>query len=170
MATAARAAVAWRPTMLKFLLLSVVLLLALTWNLDVVDARYATRAEFVARGRGWLPLILPGSARDIHTVNNLDLNTSRGEFRFSDTDAGAFFARLSLDVPAQALRRKWPGLLEGYRESGHVAWSYEEAGMRWVFFCHPAKDACHYVMWMSQAPAPERLASPKQADTRHRPQ
>src|SRR4029450_10463956 len=52
---------------------------------DVVTDRYATlqdaRADEVF-GRGWLPDVLPPSSHDIRTSNDLDLNTSVGEFSF----------------------------------------------------------------------------------------
>jgi hypothetical protein len=44
--------------------------------------------------RGWLPDILPASAHDIHTRNNLDLNLSDGEFSFEPVDAAAFVSRV----------------------------------------------------------------------------
>lgn len=156
--------------MSKFLLLPLALLLAGFWNLDVVDARYATRAESEARDSGGLPPILPGSAHDIHTVNDHDLNTSRGGFEFSDTDAGGFFARLSLDVPEQAPFEDWSSMLADYRGSGHVAWSYREEGSIWVFLCDPSEDACDYLRWTSREWKRKRLALAKQGDTRHGPQ
>ena len=156
--------------MSKFLLLPLVVMLAWLWNLAVVDVRYATRAEWEAQDGGWLPSILPGSVRDIHTVNNLDLDTSQGEFEFSDTDAGDFFARLSLDVPAKAPFADWQGILEDYRGSGHVAWSYREGAATWVFFCDPTEDSCDYLRWTSSDRGRSRLASAQQRHAGHRPE
>ena len=56
---------------------------------DVVMSRYATLADARADelfGRGWLPDILPSSARQIRTSNDLDVSTSEGEFRFAPRD------------------------------------------------------------------------------------
>lgn len=64
---------------------------------DVVENRYSSLAE--ARidhlfDRGWLPDILPASAYDIRTNNNLDLNLSEGQFSFEPLEAAAFMSRV----------------------------------------------------------------------------
>jgi uncharacterized lipoprotein len=64
---------------------------------DVVTDRYQTLQA--ARDdqlfeRGWLPDILPPSAHDIRTSNDLDLNTSEGEFYISELEFDAFVSRL----------------------------------------------------------------------------
>jgi hypothetical protein len=64
---------------------------------DVVTSRYATLNDAQGEelfGRGWLPDILPASSHSIRTENNLDLNTSVGEFSFSPPDYAAFASRL----------------------------------------------------------------------------
>ena len=131
------------------LLVAFALLLPLAWLLpsDVVEHRYATRAELRTNGHGWLPDILPGSARAIRTRNDLDLNLSSGEFGFIDTDAGAFFARLEPGAPDVAPYARWHDIVEDYRAGGYLAWRYREGDEHWVFFCHPRKDRCEYVSW-----------------------
>ena len=64
---------------------------------EVVTSRYATLADARAEelfARGWLPDILPSSARQIRTTNNLDLSISEGEFRFALGDYDQFSSRL----------------------------------------------------------------------------
>ena len=76
---------------------------------DVVTSRYATLTEARADHlfeRGWLPDILPSSATDIRTSNNLDLNVSEGEFSFAQADGAQWFGHLRpyqpLDEPFAA--------------------------------------------------------------------
>ena len=67
----------------------------LIWLLpnDIVTSEYATleaaRADHLF-GRGWLPDILPLSAYDIRTSNNLDIDTSEGEFSFDPSEYKVF--------------------------------------------------------------------------------
>ena len=128
---------------MKFLMLLPLLVLFL-FELDISRNHYDTHDDLMADDRGWLPNILPGSANDIRVTNNLDLNTSRGEFEHSDTDAGAFFARLSLGAPEA--RGGWSETVREYRQSGYIAWTYREGAQVWTFFCHPVKDRCEYYM------------------------
>lgn len=66
-------------------------------NLDIVTSRYDHYEDAVADDlfkRGWLPHFIPASSRGIVTVNNLDLNTSDGEFHYNPADTAAFLAEL----------------------------------------------------------------------------
>lgn len=65
---------------------------------DVVSSHYATYEE--AREdklflRGWLPDILPSTTTNISTSNNLDLNTSIGQFILLPEDALDFTSKLT---------------------------------------------------------------------------
>ncbi len=83
-------------------LLSLIFLAACTS--DVVESNYATLAEARADqlfGRGWLPDVLPASAFNIRTSNNLDLNQSEGEFSFRPDDSGDLFQKCTEVLPAQ---------------------------------------------------------------------
>ena len=118
--------------------------------LDVVVTRYDSLEEARQERlfeKGWLPDILPPSAHAIRTANNVENSTSRGEFEYSDTDAGTFFKVLDLGAPEAAPVDGWQVLTRDYRRSGHVAWQYRKRSYTWVFFCHPARDACEYVQW-----------------------
>src|SRR5688500_8592456 len=70
----------------------IILVALLLLPTDVVDNRYSSLADARADHlfeRGWLPDILPASAHDIRTTNNLDLNLSEGEFSFKPVEAAA---------------------------------------------------------------------------------
>ena len=75
--------------------------------------------------RGWLPDILPVSAYDIRVTNDLDANTSEGEFSFEPADFPSFAARF---------------------ESFNQPFVYSEDGYTWTFFCDLATGHCYYSM------------------------
>lgn len=80
------------------ILLSIVLLLALTGCSDVVTTRFVTLAEAKERGafeRGWLPPILPDSSGEIVERNNLDLNTGKGSFEYNLSERPSYMERLA---------------------------------------------------------------------------
>jgi hypothetical protein len=73
-------------------------LLALTGCGDVVTQRHATLADaksHKASERGWLPPLLPDSARAIVERNNLNLNTGTGSFDYDQAERSAYIERLS---------------------------------------------------------------------------
>ena len=67
----------------------------LIWAMEApeVEEGYATRAAAEANQlftRGWLPDIIPDSARGLKMLNNLDINTSIGSFAFDPHEADKF--------------------------------------------------------------------------------
>ncbi len=120
------------PKMLR--VLSFALLFALAGCSDIVESRYSTRAEAEADSlfeRGWLPSIVPDSARDIVTRNNLDLNVSNGTFFFSPEDFDDFTRHLD-------------SAGKGGPETS--SFTYSEGGRRWCFEIDPGSGHCKYSM------------------------
>ena len=128
-------------------------------NLDIVTSEYATYADAVDDnlfGRGWLPHFIPGSATDIVTENNLDLDISMGEFRYDPADTDAFLANLR---PWQAGRAPTDAYLAHVAEmkaDGYRAWQLENGdgaredinrGSFWVFFVNAREGHVVYDMW-----------------------
>lgn len=96
---------------------------------DVVTSRYATLDD--ARKdrlfeRGWLPDILPGSARDIRVSSDLDANHAEGEFSFEPADFTVFTARLHAR----------DGKSFDYSKDKHM----------WVFTCDSDLGHCRFSM------------------------
>ena len=96
---------------------------------DVVTSSYATLDD--ARKdrlfeRGWLPDVLPASARDIRVSNDLDVNHSKGGFSFDPADFSAFAARL--------------------RATGDGTFEYSAGTNTWVFSCDSGRGHCRYSM------------------------
>jgi len=96
----------------------------------VVSSYYATlddAREDRLFERGWLPPILPDSATEIRTNNDLDSNTSVGEFNLAPGDV-ASFTKL-LDQPDVA--------------SGYAAYT-NPYGVTWLFLCDAESGRCKY--------------------------
>lgn len=127
------------------------ILLAAGCGGDTVRSHYATRQ--MAEGdrlfeRGWLPEMIPSSSFDIVTRNDLDLNTSEGEFSFAPADAADFRVKLRRmevrEIPESAQFR--------YLERGY--WPYEyNKGERWIFYIHESRGHCEYEYGMN-VPSP----------------
>jgi hypothetical protein len=78
--------------------LAIFTLLALTGCSDVVTTRFATLADAKSKGafeRGWLPPMLPDSAKAIVERNNLDLNTGTGSFTYDLPERPTYVESLS---------------------------------------------------------------------------
>ena len=96
---------------------------------DVVERYYPTRAAAEKDRlfeRGWLPEIIPPSSRRIKTRNDLDLNTSTGEFYFDNQDLTGFLKHLTR--------------LPSRDHKAYKAYSHE----KWVFLIDSEKNYCRY--------------------------
>jgi hypothetical protein len=99
----------------------------LLFGCDVVTSRYATLDD--ARRdrlfeRGWLPDILPPSTRDIRVSNNVDVNTSEGEFSFDPAEFPAFADQLQV--------------------VGKETFQFSSGQHSWKFSCHTSRGFCRY--------------------------
>ncbi len=78
--------------------LAIFAMLALTGCSDVVTTRFANLADAKSQRafeRGWLPPLLPDSARAIVERNNLDLNTGTGSFAYDLPERPTYVEKLS---------------------------------------------------------------------------
>jgi hypothetical protein len=79
-------------------LVAIFTVLALAGCGDVVTTRFTTLADAKSQGafeRGWLPPLLPGSARAIVERNNLDANTGTGSFEYDVSERSVYLESLS---------------------------------------------------------------------------
>jgi len=121
---------------------------------DVVERGYSSLAD--ARTdhlfeRGWLPDLLPASAHDIHTVNNLDLNLSDGEFSFKPAEAAAFVSRVQPYRAAPDQPENIEPQVAKMRRKGFEPHSFREENTYWIFFCRAEAGYCEYTMWLHRA-------------------
>ena len=131
-------------------ILAILLLAMLTGCSSSVTDHYETLQEAVEDSlfeRGWLPNILPPSARRITTSNDLDINSSRGEFYFNTHDLGEFVSRLESYYPLRGAPPDVSSLVRKRQSSGYHAYLYWGDQKTWLFVCHPEKGHCEYRMW-----------------------
>lgn len=135
--------------MRELLAIAAVLMLAGCTS-DVVTDEYASLDE-AREGRlferGWLPDVLPPSSLSIRTSNNLDRNTSEGEFYFSPDHAPDFYRRVSRGLPSDGVPENLRPLVADSAEAGLEPWWYRERDHTWVFFCSETAGKCRYTMW-----------------------
>lgn len=139
---------------------------SLTGCWDVVTTHYDTLAEFKDKDHGWLPAdLLPASTHDITTRNDLDFNTSSGEFSFDPGEAANFLAQLKPGAPTQSPYENWDRIVRRHDQSGRKAWTYNSEGTLWVFFCNRDEGYCEYDMWdivrHTTTPPPMRRPDPR---------
>ena len=97
--------------------------------------------------RGWLPDILPPSARNIKTSNNLDVNTSVGQFSFNPSEYPLLEAKLQPYKQVVTPFVRWENKIEKLKRKGFTPLTYEAHGSIWVFFCKPEIGYCEYTLW-----------------------
>lgn len=117
---------------------------------DTAERNYDTLSDARADQlfeRGWLPDILPLSARNITTKNQLDLNYSTGDFSFDPKHAAVFTARVSPGAIPLTKFAHWNKIVEDYEAEGLKAWSFRDDSSRWVFFCDMGRGYCEYMMY-----------------------
>ncbi|MCC7249760.1 MAG: hypothetical protein IT473_14150 [Lysobacter sp.] len=122
---------------------------------DIVEHTYPTLAD--ARrdnlfDKGWLPDILPPSTVGIRTENNLDVNTSFGEFSFAPEEAPLLMAKLKWGAAPMRFV-DWDETVKEYADDGYAAWSYRDDDTMWTFFCDFSIARCEYSMRWDRAQA-----------------
>lgn len=131
-------------------LIALCLLLASGCDYNTVTHHYDTLAQAKADRlfeRGWLPDVLPPSARNIRLATNIDVDTSTGSFEFDPAEAGRLFGQLT-PGPAEPSRiRDWPDTKGRYAARGMTAWSYRKAAQTWTFFCSGRQGRCEFFLW-----------------------
>ena len=108
---------------------------------DVVSTTYDDVADAMEHNMiagGWLPNIIPPSSVDITTNNDLDLNVSWGDFRFSPADFHEFERRLH-DPVEEAPFENWEETIRGEAAQGFCIQEYKRDRSVWVLFCKPEK-------------------------------
>lgn len=118
---------------------------------DVVTTKYLTvqaARDDELFARGWLPDILPPSARDIRVSNNLDLNISEGEFFFDAKDARTLREKIAYRPNLQAPFDDWANYVEKKRKAGFEIGSYSDEASDWIFLCRYQHGKCEYVTWL----------------------
>jgi hypothetical protein len=118
---------------------------------DTVTNHYATRAEAETDNlfkRGWLPSLIPTSARDITISNNLDINISEGEFRYDPKETNKFVKHLKPYSGQKPKLDRWQTYIAKQKQEGYDAFEYAADKIVWVFLVNTGKGHVCYVMWL----------------------
>ena len=113
----------------------------------VVTSKYATYNDAVADDlfdRGWLPDFIPLSSTGIVTTNDLDLNTSVGEFYYDPAETDSFLLKLS---PYQGLDPGYETNIQEMKSKDYLPYKYRENSTVWVFFVHREMGHVSYYLW-----------------------
>jgi hypothetical protein len=137
------------------------------------DETYDQAARAGLFDRGWLPDGSPVSSHDIRASNNLDRNTSEGEFSFAP-ETMASFVRLLVPFSREDAADADPPEVVARREAeGYVAYTLTNGSRVWVFFLNGADGHAYYRLWPTRkhgeptaAPAGSAKAPPGTAAPR----
>ena len=100
---------------------------------DAVEKQYPTLKD--ARQdrlfeRGWLPDMLPASTKNITTINDRDINTSRGQFFFAPSDFDQFAKYVKAGAETSS--------------KGYSAYKFACNQNLWLFSCEAVHGHCNY--------------------------
>lgn len=118
---------------------------------DTVTNHYPTRAKAEADNlfeRGWLPTLIPASARDITTSNDLDINISEGEFRYDPKETNEFLGHLKPYSGQKPKLDRWQAYIAEQKKEGYNAFEYAADKTVWVFLVNTGTGHVRYVMWL----------------------
>lgn len=116
---------------------------------DTVSHFYPSRVDAQADelfDKGWLPEIIPMSSKAISMSNDLDLNTSDGEFRFDPDDHDNFVGQLER-TPAND-------------KDGSFAYTHED----WTFWIGADKKSCTFYMRLNRNKKPSEQGADGDAE------
>jgi len=148
----------WASNVMKRGLTPVLLLALLVSGCDVVTTTYPTYNDAKGRelfAKGWLPDIIPASSKSIRTSNDLDVNTSEGEFYFDPKDAARFASKLKPYTKGGDPFVDFEKRVRKMEADGYTAYKYSAEDTVWVFFCDSKKGHCFYDMWLVRRPSRE---------------
>ncbi len=118
---------------------------------DTVTNHYPTRAKAEADNlfeRGWLPSLIPASARDITTSNDLDINISEGEFRYDLKETNEFLRHLKPYSGQKPKLDRWQTYIAKQKKEGYDSFEYTSDERVWVFLVNTGTGHVRYVMWL----------------------
>src|ERR1051326_1973240 len=130
-------------TLAHTLLITLLSLSLASCNRDTKRNHYSTLDGAKVDGaiqRGWIPAILPQSARDIREEHDLDLNVGSGSFEFNTNDLSVFVSRLTPATSGTFRGQNLNQEAQVLGKSGYSLYRYEEAASSWVFAIDPVRS------------------------------
>ena len=129
---------------------SLLLLIFLGGCSDTVTNHYQTYADAVKDqlfSRGWLPEFIPSSSFNITTSNNLDLNTSEGEFSFPSVATELFTSRLLPYSGGKSPNVDYEKVVNKRKAQGYTPYEFTKDNHVWVFLLNRKKGHAYYSLW-----------------------
>ena len=109
---------------------------------DIDDARRGHVFE-----KGWLPDLLPASARDLRVTTTVEDSAGRGEFSFDPIDYASFIATLSAYDGAMSKVEKDNRSIKKLLDKGYEAHTYASGATHWIFLCDQKESRCEFFVW-----------------------
>ena len=137
---------------------------------DVVTSHYETYDQAAGEGlfdRGWLPEGIPISSHDIRASNNLDRNTSEGEFSFAPETMESFVRLLVPFSHEDAADADFPVVARREAE-GYVSYTLTSGSRVWAFFLDRSDGHAYYRLGPSRKHG-EPTAAPARSAKAHPP-
>ena len=134
-------------------ILTFLLCLFLVGCSDVVTSHYKTYNDAASDqlfARGWLPDFIPSSSLNITTSNNLDLNTSEGDFSFRPVDTQAFVSKLNPYSGRKSPYVEYDKVVKKRIGQGYTPYEYTKDNLIWVFLLNGDKGHAYYYLWMER--------------------
>jgi hypothetical protein len=103
---------------------------------------YADANDSGAFERGWLPPILPPSAKNITEKNNLDLNIGEGSFTYESSHIDYFASR---EAQAIEVNSNSSEHLKRHHKNGYRLYRYSSESTSWLIAVHPNGDGAYWV-------------------------
>lgn len=116
---------------------------------DVVSREYGSYLGAWSGGSfagGWLPPVIPASATEIVTINDLARNASRGEFHYDPAETDAFLGRLRPRWDPRLLPAKFGSRVGDMTAAGYSPYEYRQGHSVWLFFVNPQEGHVLYEM------------------------
>lgn len=138
---------------MRALILTFLLCQLLVGCSDVVTRHYKTYNDAASDqlfDRGWLPEFIPSSSFNITTSNNLDINTSEGEFSFRPVDTQAFVSKLHPYSGRKSPYVEYDKVVKKRIGQGCIPYEYTKDSSIWMFFLNADKGHAYYDLWMER--------------------
>lgn len=112
---------------------------------DTITTQFTSYEEAKQSGafeRGWLPPILPPSAKNITEKNNLDFNFGSGAFTFSPNDITYFMDSGAKIAEMNSTNSKQ---VKKYKKRGYMLLSFSNESSSWIIAVHPDGRGAYWV-------------------------
>jgi hypothetical protein len=109
--------------------------------------------------RGWLPEILPRSARDIRVSANLDLNTASRSFCLEPSEVRDFGGVMRSDPDRTTWPREWLAFASEPQRAAMRPSTYSLGNSHWLFLCGETAACSAQCDWTSRSDVQQSIGA-----------